>query len=80
MKRICVFCGSSPGARTEYVQAARQLGRVLDIKNIGLVYGGGSVGLMGERPAPIDEGTDTSLKTFPVFSIGPGSPTDCPST
>jgi uncharacterized protein (TIGR00730 family) len=46
MKRICVFCGSSPGARPEYVQAARQLGSVLADRNIGLVYGGASVGVM----------------------------------
>ncbi len=47
MKRICVFCGSSPGAKPEYVQAAKQLGNALVDKNIGLVYGGGSLGLMG---------------------------------
>jgi uncharacterized protein (TIGR00730 family) len=47
MKRICVFCGSSPGARPEYVQAARQLGHALVKKNITLVYGGASVGVMG---------------------------------
>jgi uncharacterized protein (TIGR00730 family) len=46
MKRICVFCGSSPGARPEYVQAARQLGSVLADRNVGLVYGGASVGVM----------------------------------
>ena len=48
MKRICVFCGSSPGARPEYVQAAQQLGHTLAGRNIGLVYGGGKVGLMGK--------------------------------
>lgn len=48
MKRICVFCGSSPGARTEYVQAARSLGRALADKAITLVYGGATVGLMGQ--------------------------------
>lgn len=48
MKRLCVFCGSSLGDRPEYAQAARQLGRVLASKNLGLVYGGASVGLMGE--------------------------------
>ena len=48
MKRICVFCGSSPGARPEYVQAARQLGQALAGRDFGLVYGGGRVGLMGE--------------------------------
>jgi uncharacterized protein (TIGR00730 family) len=48
MKRICVFCGSSPGARPDYAQAARQLGQALTSRDIGLVYGGGRVGLMGE--------------------------------
>jgi uncharacterized protein (TIGR00730 family) len=48
MKRICVFCGSSPGARPEYVAAARRLGRTLASKGIGLVYGGAKVGTMGQ--------------------------------
>ena len=47
MQRICVFCGSNPGARAEYMQAARDLGRALAEGGIGLVYGGASVGLMG---------------------------------
>lgn len=47
MKRICVFCASSPGARAEYRAAAEELGRELARRKIGLVYGGGNVGLMG---------------------------------
>ncbi len=47
LKRICVFCGSSFGAREEYKQAAQQLGKALAARKIGLVYGGGAVGLMG---------------------------------
>ncbi|HLM69142.1 MAG TPA: TIGR00730 family Rossman fold protein [Longimicrobium sp.] len=47
MKRICVFCGSSPGSRPEYAEAARQMGRTLAEGGLGLVYGGGRVGLMG---------------------------------
>ncbi len=47
MKRICVFCGSSPGAKPEYSEAAVELGHALTDNNIGLVYGGGNVGLMG---------------------------------
>jgi uncharacterized protein (TIGR00730 family) len=47
MKRICVFCGSSPGARPEYRQAAIDFAEVLAARRIGLVYGGASVGLMG---------------------------------
>lgn len=44
--RICVFTGSSPGARSEYRDAARDLGRLLVERNYGLVYGGGNIGLM----------------------------------
>ncbi len=47
MDRICVFCGSSPGARPAYAEAAAGLGRLLVAEGIGVVYGGGSVGLMG---------------------------------
>src|SRR6478736_9691705 len=47
MKRICVFCGSSPGRRPAYEDAARAMGRELVERGIGLVYGGGNVGLMG---------------------------------
>jgi len=47
LRRICVFCGSSSGARAEYADAARTVGRSLARRGIGLVYGGGSVGLMG---------------------------------
>src|ERR1043165_174167 len=46
-RRVCVFCGSSPGARPEYRQAAEAMGRLLASRRIGLVYGGGNVGLMG---------------------------------
>jgi uncharacterized protein (TIGR00730 family) len=48
MRRICVFCGSSVGARHSYVEAARAVGTLLASRTIGLVYGGGNVGLMGE--------------------------------
>jgi uncharacterized protein (TIGR00730 family) len=47
VRRLCVFCGSSPGARPAYGDAAEELGRLLVAEEIGLVYGGGKVGLMG---------------------------------
>ena len=47
MKSIAVYCGASSGANPLYADAARALGRVLVEHNIGLVYGGGNVGLMG---------------------------------
>lgn len=47
MKNITVFCGSSSGFRPEYAEAAVNLARLLVERNIGLVYGGGNLGLMG---------------------------------
>ncbi len=47
MQRICVFCGSSPGRRPAYAEAARHLGNLLAQRHLELVYGGGCVGLMG---------------------------------
>jgi uncharacterized protein (TIGR00730 family) len=47
VKRLCVFCGSAAGHRTAYAAAARALAGALLERGIGLVYGGGSVGLMG---------------------------------
>lgn len=46
-KTICVFCGSRAGYKASFGEAALDLGRQLVLKNIDLVYGGGSVGLMG---------------------------------
>ena len=57
MKRLCVFCGSSPGAMPEYSQAARRLGSLLAQRQVGLVYGGGNVGMMGQlAKAVIEQG------------------------
>src|SRR5512136_432379 len=47
VKKVCVFCGSSPGRNPAYARAARRLGGSLGERGIGLVYGGGSIGLMG---------------------------------
>jgi uncharacterized protein (TIGR00730 family) len=47
LRRVCVFCGSSAGAKPAYAEAARMLGQEVAQRGIGLVYGGGAVGLMG---------------------------------
>lgn len=58
-KRICVFCGSSPGAQPCYVAAATALAGHLAAHNIGMVYGGGNVGLMGAlADAALEAGAD----------------------
>ena len=57
MRRICVFCGSSGGVRPEYAEAARKLGATLASRRLGLVFGGGRVGLMGQiADAVLDAG------------------------
>jgi uncharacterized protein (TIGR00730 family) len=48
MKNICVYCGANAGANPVYLEAAKTLGRTMAEAGIGLVYGGASVGLMGE--------------------------------
>ena len=45
--RVCVYCGSSEGSSPQYSASARQLGKALANHGIGMVFGGGSVGLMG---------------------------------
>jgi uncharacterized protein (TIGR00730 family) len=45
---LCVYCGSGPGRNPAYIEAARELGQAMADEGIGLVYGGGSLGLMGE--------------------------------
>jgi uncharacterized protein (TIGR00730 family) len=47
VRRVCVFCGSSPGRDPRYAQAAAALARGLAARGVGVVFGGGSVGLMG---------------------------------
>jgi uncharacterized protein (TIGR00730 family) len=57
LTRICVFCGSSDGARASYRDAAAALGRMLARRRLGVVYGGGNVGLMGAlADAALDAG------------------------
>jgi uncharacterized protein (TIGR00730 family) len=65
MRRICVFCGSSPGSRPVYAEAARATGRLLAERGIGLVYGGGKVGLMGVVADAVLEGGGEAIGVIP---------------
>jgi len=53
IRKICVYCGSGPGTDPAFVQAARDFGKILAKNGIGLVYGGGTVGIMGELAASV---------------------------
>ncbi|RTL51273.1 MAG: TIGR00730 family Rossman fold protein [Bradyrhizobiaceae bacterium] len=57
IKTICVYCGSGPGTDPRFIQSASAFGKLLAEQGIGLVYGGGSIGLMGAvANAVIDHG------------------------
>lgn len=47
LNNVCVYCGSNPGSLPDYAEGARELARELVRRDIGLVYGGASVGIMG---------------------------------
>jgi uncharacterized protein (TIGR00730 family) len=63
-RRICVFCGASPGRDPAYLTLARSVGRGLAERRIGIVYGGGRVGLMG---ALADGGLDADGEVIGVI-------------
>ena len=70
MKRICVFCGSSQGSRPEYRVAAEELGAELVRRNIGLVYGGGNVGLMGMLAEAVLSAGGEAVGVIPEHLMG----------
>lgn len=67
MKRIAVFCGSSPGTDLEFEKKAKELGQKLATDNIGLVYGGAKVGLMGAVADGALDRSGTVTGVLPVF-------------
>lgn len=67
MKRIAVFCGSSNGASDLYIQGAKDLGKELAKRNISLVYGGASVGVMGAVANAVLEAGGHVIGVMPTF-------------
>ena len=69
IRRICVYCGSGPGSDPAFINAAKTLCRILAEKHIGLVFGGGSVGLMGAvANAVLDRGGEV-IGVIPTFLV-----------
>ena len=66
MKRICVYAGSNVGIRQEYQETARALGQELVARNLGLVYGGGHVGLMGVLADTVMAGNGEVVGVMPA--------------
>jgi uncharacterized protein (TIGR00730 family) len=66
-RSVCVFCGSSPGAKPIYAQTARELGRLLGENGYRLVFGGGGVGLMGEVARAARGAGATVIGVLPDF-------------
>jgi uncharacterized protein (TIGR00730 family) len=69
LRRICVFAGARPGVRAEYLAGAKALGRELVARGIGLVYGGASVGLMGEIADEVLAGGGEVIGVIPSWLV-----------
>jgi len=67
IRKICVYCGSGPGTDPAYVAAARAFGKILAENGIGLIYGGGTVGLMGEIANAVEDHGGTATGIIPEF-------------
>jgi len=69
LRTICVYCGSGPGKNPAFVAAAREFGKILAENNIELVYGGGSIGLMGELAKSVLQHGGKVTGIIPEFLI-----------
>ncbi|MFZ5677874.1 MAG: TIGR00730 family Rossman fold protein [Pseudomonadota bacterium] len=69
MRHLCVYCGSGPGRNPAYMAAARSLGLAMADQGIGLVYGGGSLGLMGEVARSVLDGGGHVVGIIPEFLV-----------
>ena len=67
MKRICVYCASSPKVNKAYFDATEKLAKILTINEIEVIYGGGSVGLMGHLADTVIENNGQILGVMPHF-------------
>ena len=69
IRNVCVYCGSGPGADPAFVEAARAFGTLLAKNGIGLVYGGGSIGLMGELANAVLDHGGRVTGVIPTFLV-----------
>lgn len=69
IRNVCVYCGSGPGADPAFAEAARTFGTILAKNGIGLVYGGGSIGLMGEIANAVLDNGGKATGVIPTFLV-----------
>jgi len=69
IRKICVYCGSGPGTDPAFVEAARGFGTILAKNGIGLVFGGGAVGMMGELAQAVLNGGGEVTGIIPEFLV-----------
>ena len=69
IKSVCVYCGSGPGTNPAFVEGAHEFGRLLAESGVRLIYGGGSVGLMGEISAAILDHGGYAIGVIPDFLV-----------
>jgi len=67
IKTICVYCGSGPGSNPRFIETAIALGKILAENRIRLVYGGGSIGLMGALATSVLDHGGTVTGIIPDF-------------
>jgi len=70
VKSLCVYCGSRNGIDARYLKEAQALGKLLADSNIRLVYGGGSLGLMGAISQAVEENGGQVHGILPEFLLG----------
>jgi uncharacterized protein (TIGR00730 family) len=69
IETVCVYCGSGPGTNPRFVEAATALGKTLAENAVSLVYGGGSVGLMGAVAKSVRDHGGAVIGIIPEFLV-----------
>jgi uncharacterized protein (TIGR00730 family) len=69
IKTVCVYCGSGPGTNPRFVEAATALGKIFAENGVALVYGGGSVGLMGAIAKSTQDHGGAVIGIIPQFLV-----------
>ena len=69
IRRICVYCGSRPGVDPDYMRAGKALGEAIATSGYGLVYGGGTKGIMGAVAEGVLENNGHVMGIIPEFLV-----------